>query len=393
MIAPIEIRAWSSALIAGLAAVALAGQAAAQERRESIVQLGARVNVTAEGHEDITAAGGRVSVLGSARDDVWVAGGDVELDIGTGGDLWAAGGRVEMRGAIGQDAWIAGASIYVEGSVGQDLNAAGATVIVEEEASVGERARLVGAFVDFRGRADGALTITADEIMISGSVVGPVTLQGRIVRIRDSARIAGDVMVRMVGSPSIAQGAEIGGRLTVGLPDPPEATGRDWSLYGMVSLALAASAFVIATVAMFLAPAVMATATGTLRNRPGLALANGLVAAIGGPIVAVVLIVIVITAPLGAFLFMAFPLLALVGHGIVGALVGEKLFSTAGGKGGTLRRLAGLAVGVVLVAAIGLLPFIGIPVVLFLLVLGVGAALLALAEHLFGFTPRGVRGS
>jgi len=385
-----EWRNWVLTALVAFTGFFPADAAAPQERQESIVQFGARVNVTAEGHENVSAAGARVSILGNALEDVWVAGGEVELDISAQGDLWAAGGRVDMRGSIGQDAWIAGASIEIDGTVGQDLNAAGATVIVDEEASVGGETHIVGAFVDFRGRADGELTITADELVVSGSVSGPVTLQGRLVRIGDRARIAGDVTVRMVGSPSVAPGAQIGGRLTVGLPQPPLSPGRDWSLYGMISLAFAASAFMIGAMVMFLAPLLLVTAMGTVGNRPGLAFVNGLVAAIGGPLIAIVLIVIVVTAPLGVFLLLALPLLALTGYGIIAAVIGGRLLPVAGDKRRTVRRLIGLAIGIVLVAAVGLLPYVGIPVLLALVVLGVGAMLLALAEHLFGFAAKRV---
>jgi len=392
MIGPLDIRAGARALalIAGLAVLFDAGAAAAQE---SIVRLGARLNVAADGQEDVWALGGQVSALGAAGRDVWIVGGDVEVDMDVAEDLVAVGGRVVLRGSVGQDAWIVGAAVDVAGAVAQDLHAVGATVSISDEARMGDGSRIIGALVEFRGGASGALAIAADEVTFSGTATGPVTLTGRIVRIADGARIDGDVTVRMIGSPEVAPGAKIGGRLTVSLPEPPGAPGRDWGLRGTVSFVFAVSAFVVAAAAMFLAPVVMATATGALVSRPGLALANGLVAAIGGPVVAVVLIVIVVAAPLGLFLSMAFPLLALLGHGIVGAAIGNKLLPAAAGQSGALRRLASLLIGVVLVSAVGLLPLIGFPIVLLLLILGVGAALLALAEHLFGFTPRGVQGA
>ena len=51
-------------------------------------------------------------------------------------------------------------------------------------------------------------------------------------------------------------------------------------------------------------------------------------------------------------------------------------------------RLVAVAVGVSLVSAVGLIPFVGLPLVLLILVSGVGAVLLALAEHLFGFATK-----
>lgn len=361
---------------------------AASAQSGDIFDVGARIDVVADGQDSVWAAGGQVSVLGTAKGDVWVSGGDVEIDIVTEGDLSSFGGGVRLRGRVAQDAAIAGASVVVSADIGQNLRIAGATVRVLEGAEIAGRTAIYGASAEFLGNARGGLYILADQVVFSGHASGDVTLQGRSVRITSAARIDGDVTVRMLGEPIVEPGAEIGGALTTAPPRERAERGRDWGLFTNVSIAFAASAFFIALAAMFLSPSIVATASGALRHRTGLSLANGLVAAIGGPLVALALVAIIITAPLGLFLFMAFPLLALLGHGLVGYVIGETLIAYSGIAPRMLVRLAAVAIGVSLVSAIGLIPYIGIPLALLILVFGIGAVLLALAEHLFGFTQK-----
>ncbi|MCB1437939.1 MAG: polymer-forming cytoskeletal protein [Rhodobiaceae bacterium] len=380
----------AAAIAVALCVLALAQflAAAARAEEDDIFRIGARINVVADGHASVWAAGGQVSVLGVAKKDVWVSGGDVEIDVVTEGDLSTFGGGVELRGRIGQDAAVAGANVEISANIGKDLRIAGATVLVADSTSIDGVTAIYAAHADFRGEARGDLRILADEVVFSGHAEGAVILQGRKVRISKTARIDGDVTVRMLGEPVVEPGATIGGQLTRALPRKGTDEGRDWGLFTNISIAFAASAFVIAAAAMFLGPAIMATAAGTLKSRPALAFVNGLVAAIGGPIVAGALILIVVTAPLGLFLFMAYPLLALLGHGLVGFVIGDRLIALASFEVNTFMRLVAVAVGVSLVSAVGLIPFVGLPLVLLILVSGVGAVLLALAEHLFGFATK-----
>lgn len=372
-----------------LAVTMLIGFTGAGHADPSVFQLGARIDAAAEGHQDVWAAGGQVTVLGNVQEDVWVAGGTVEIDVVAHGDLWAAGGSVEFRGHVGQDAWIAGGSVEIAGNVANDLHVAAANLKVADSAQMGPGSKLYAANVVFNGAANGALSVAGDEVEINGHVRGPLTIQGRIVHIGDSAQIDSDVTVRMIGEPDVAPGAKIAGKLSVVLPRAEIATQPDWGFYSMISVAFAASAFIIGAAWMLLMPAVMRTAAGTLRNRTGLAFINGLLAAIGGPVVAAALVLTLVAAPLGLFLVLAFPLLALAGHAVAGYVIGERLFGTAGTDRPTvMRRLVMQGVGVLIVSTIGLLPYIGIPIVLLILTLGVGAALLAFAEHLFGFAAK-----
>lgn len=368
-------------LLAALAVFLHFAPAAAQE---TTFRAGARTNVVVDGEENVVALGGRVSVLGNARGDLSVFGGAIEVDAVTEGEAAVFGGSIDFRGRFGKDATVMGGSVEIGAEVGGKLQAVGASLTVTEAARMAAGSSLAGASVEFAGTALGALTVNADEVTVSGTVQGPLTVNARSVTIAPGAKIDGELILRTGGTPNISDQASIGGEITMQEPEPEGPDPRDWAFGWMIVLAFAASAFVVGASVTLLMPDIMTSATDMVGSRTGLVLINGLLAAIGGPIVALALMAMVVTFPLGIFLFMAFPLLALLGHGIMGNALGRRLLALVMKEPNTFMRLVGLAAGVGIIAAVGLLPFVGIVLVLILLIVGVGAGLLAFAEQLFG---------
>jgi hypothetical protein len=369
-------------LVAAMLLASTSGPAAAVDMR----RFGGSVNVAAEGEDDLWAMGGDVTILGNVAEDVWAAGGRVEVDVTAGGDVWIAGANTELRGSVAEDAWIGGANILVDAKVGQNLHAAGANVEVTQASEIGRNSSLYGATVVFRGRAGPNLNIAADSIVFEGTVEGPLTLEGRRVEIGDGARIAGELTIYSVNQPMVSPRASLAGQPTV-QPSRP-ATGApqptNWLFTASVLLAFAASAFVLGLALLLLMPDVTNSMVRSLRSRAPLTAVNGLLALVGGIAVALVLIVSLIGAPLGFFLLLALPLLALAGHAVTGLTIAELVFNRDDDPLGWLKRAALLAAGVVFVAAFGFIPYVGWLIILALLVFGMGSVMLTLGAFLFG---------
>lgn len=88
-----------------------------------------------------------------------IAGEWIDMDGHITNDLFAAGKHVNLKGSAGDDAFIAGESVVVQGSIGDMLIAAGETVLLD------------------------------------GNVAGETVLAGRQVRITESTRISGNLLV------------------------------------------------------------------------------------------------------------------------------------------------------------------------------------------------------
>ena len=112
-------------------------------------------------------------------------------------------------------------------------------------------------------------------------------------------------------------------------------------------------------------------AEGLISHQPGLTLVSGIVGLVGVPIVAVLLMITVVGAPLGvAILLMVWPLVAFIGYLVAGIWIGDwVLHQTVRGQGSERPYLAAI-VGVLILEVLAIVP--------------VAAFLVALAS-LFGF--------
>jgi hypothetical protein len=114
-----------------------------------------------------------------------------------------------------------------------------------------------------------------------------------------------------------------------------------------------------------------------ITQRPGQTLVAGIAGSVGLPLLAGVLVMTVVGAPIGlAALFLVLPVLALAGWLVAAIWVGDWLVARSRGSREAGRPYRAAVLGVVVLAAAGLLPFVSTLATLF----GFGALLLA-ARH------------
>lgn len=151
---------------------------------------------------DIYSAGSQVVLSEPAPRDVVMSGASVDVTARTEGDALLGGFSVDIEAPIGKDLYAAGFSVNVEQPIGEDLTATGVNIRVRRNAVVGGNARLLGA-----------------RISLDGQVAGSVLAAGGSVRI--NSVIGGDVRVA-TGDLSFGPDARINGTLTYSAPEPIE---------------------------------------------------------------------------------------------------------------------------------------------------------------------------
>jgi len=156
-----------------------------------------------------------------------------------------------------------------------------------------------------------------------------------------------------------------------------------WSaLFGMV-----VGAVVLFPLSLLVAGGILLAAVGGLmdrvaaigRQRPGASIGAGLVTLAVWAMAALLLIFTLIGAPLGALLFLALPLIVMLGY-VAGALTLALGAWRSLGKPlpGGLGRFGLLALGLLVLAIVGLIPVAGFIVGLLVTLAGIGATALAL---------------
>jgi cytoskeletal protein CcmA (bactofilin family) len=291
---------------------------------------------------DLSAVGGTILIAGTVTGDVEATGGSIV---------------VAATGVVDGDLSAIGGSVLVEGTVGGDAAVSAGSILVREGASVG-----------------GTLEAAAGSVRMDGQVAGDARLAGETVTVGPTAAIGGDLLYD-AGTAAIAPDASVAGavRAEAGVVDvgpevaPPAIPRGVGAVYGLLAnLVLGAALLVVV-------PRFTGAVTGVGTREALRSGGVGFLALVGVPIALVLVAVTIVGIPLSLAGLVAFALLLWVAF-VYGSLVaGTWLLSLLDREGRWLALVSGL----VAVALVGLVPFVGGVVRFLVLLVGLGAFVLA----------------
>lgn len=333
--------------------------------------------IIAEGEildENLYASGGTVAIRGDVRGDVVVAAGTVLIDGSVRGDVLAAGGQITISGRVFGDVRAAGGQVSVLGPVGGDAVLAGGDVHVG--GAIRGDALLAGGTAALTASISGQVRSAAGETRIASTVGGDVAVQGGRLSLESGARLGGDLELTGPRALERDPGAHIAGTITQRRAPGGDEPGVAAFLYGW--LQILTGLFVLGLVLLLLFPRFSERATSTLRDHPGKSFGLGVLALLGVPLL-VGLVFVVGTFVGGAWL--GFFGLALYGIAIglsvplVAAFLGRA--SVRRLKRGPTASWWPMLLGLVVLTALYLIPFVGPLLGLATVLFGLGALVLS----------------
>ncbi len=374
------------AIVLGLLALALwAAPANAAEFRGSDGTVRIGPNETIDG--DLFVAGQNIIVEGTVNGDVFAAGTTITIRGTINGSVNAAGTRIEIEVPIERGVRAAGQEITIAAPVGRDVIILGQTVEVTGDGRVGGDAIFFASDVTLAGDIGQRVLGGADTLRLAAAVGQGVEVEVNNLVVEPSARINGDLRYRSDNEAQLAAGVVTGqvvrqAARTNFSADAGEA-GRN-AIRGGLAWVVVLSLFGL----LFLVwPRGWMEGTVTqLRQRPWISLLMGaLVGIFTVPAIvivgAVVLLIFgLVFGPVGVFLTMPLPLAALglyalalyVSPVFVALLIGRLLVGRFGQTG-----FWALLVGLIVLALLGAIPYVGWAVGILAAMLGLGATLLA----------------
>ena len=355
--------------------------------------------------------------------DVYVAGSSTALDTGSGRHLFVAGGTVVARGDVARSAHFIGADVEVEGEVAEDVYAIGGTVTLR--APVGGDLTAAG----FATRTAGAGTVGGNARLAGGSVVVGAPMAGSLIasggEVLLDTEVAGDVRIA-AGDLRFGPGARIGGRLDYTAPEPvaipasvidPGRVGftrsdrwegmaeasRDWRMGEYPTLPGASAVFgfllvtiaffvVLAAVALSLAPARIEAMRQAALARPGLALLGGVLglATVFGLVP--ISVMTLVGLPLLPVVLLVILVVWIAGYAFGVYVIALRVWTGMGGAEPSMpARLAVYAGGLLVVALLNVIPFVGWVANFTLVLFGIGALAVPVFAGLFGERSPSVR--
>lgn len=345
-----------------------------------VIRIG-EINAPLHATRDVLAAGATVSLDGSIAQDAHAVGFEVDVDASTGGDLYAVG-----------------ASVRLNGSVNGDLSASGFIIRTGRTAQVDGNARLAGGRVTIDGPVKGALLAAGTRVTLNSDVLGDAILTGETIEFGPDARIGGTLTYSAPERVDIPESVLPADRIVFKPYQRSEMmktahdTWSDWeypvrpTFLSIFTGFLVTVGFFVLIGALFLtfAPNQVRHLRHKISARPGMALLSGVI----GMSVLCGLVPVIAMTVVGIPLVPMVLLIAIAAW-ILGYILGAYVLAMRAlqGLGGNQdpeiwTRLMALVIGVLAMAILNFIPFLGWMANFALVLVGIGGMTTVLFERL-----------
>lgn len=340
---------WSGGFAAALLIASFPLIAAA----ETVVRTGNTVSVdinqTVE--NDFYAAAGSVTHSGEIKEDMSVVSGSVTINGEIGVDLLALGGAVQVHAPVGDDVRVISGETVIASEVGGDVFVISGSLKVLSSAKIDGNIYFYGGDADIAGPVTGVVMGRAESFSVS-SAVGGIDVGAVKVELQEGASVSGDVSYSSPRDLYRAPGVSIGGEIIKGVSSDMESDTSG----GFPFLFYAIWLFTTFCFFLLFRP-MIENVLATLKKDTLKVGLIGVVAAVAGPIIGIVLMATVLGVWLGILKMLFTIMLFIVTMILLPIMAGG--YAMAFWK--THRRLDAITVvaGIAIIAVLSLIPVVG----------------------------------
>lgn len=316
--------------------------------------------------------------------DVFASGFTIGIGHKVNGNAHAAGADIDIQAPVTGDLEAAGLAVRISAPVGRDVSALGASIKITGEATIGGNARLVAKTLVLEAPVGGSVLAAAQDLRIAAPVSGDVRLVGRAITFAESARIGGTLFYSAPNPIDIPTSVASADRihfepLSIGAPR----ASRDWmhvwpatSTIFFTAAIFISCLVLLAGLLLSLAPKSSQSLQREVTETPFRTMGIGIL----GLAMLLGLLPLCIMTLIG-LPFIPFVLLAVIAFWIGGYLLGVMGLSMRIYAAfrplpeGLAPKLLLIAVGLVIVALLNFVPFVGWLLNLAIMFLGLGGIL------------------
>lgn len=329
-------------------------------------------------HTDLIVAADRTRIDGDVDGDLIVWSREVTVNGHVKGDILGFAEELHANGPVDGNIRVFAQSFSLQSSVARNVMAWCRDIDLNEKSTVGGTVTIGGADLNLNGNVAGDGMLFGDSIDIDGTMGHDIQIRAGDLSIGPSAEIKGQVKYIGRSQPVVSPTAKLASPVQVTIQKsryrPDYASPR----YYWHEILFWGARFLFGLVILLLAPGLFLDAQAML-NKVGAAAGVGVLFICAVPVIAVLVCLTVIGLGVGIGSMLLYFLILYSGHVFVGAWLGEKILGAAQGAGHAVGRLA---LGLALIQAARMLPFIGFPIAFLAVVWGVGGLVLALHKNI-----------
>ena len=265
---------------------------------------------------DWYSAGGTVTLSGTIDGDAYVTAGTVTVNAPVKQDLVVLGGAVRVNANVGDDIRVLSGDVTISGTVGGDVIVLAGTLHLTDTARIAGDLIVMAETATIEGDVAGDLFARASTLSLGGNIGGDVRVpEAHAFALTKSADIKGSLTYSAPSVLEQAETAKVAGKIEY---TPTALPGVDFS--SIVSLILTMMLLAGAVHGIFAKKlAHMITVTHT---RTGTAALVGIGGFLAAPLLALFLLVLTVTAPLGIILFALFIAYTVAAGGFAAIILG-----------------------------------------------------------------------
>ncbi|MDZ7691123.1 MAG: hypothetical protein U5K69_08300 [Balneolaceae bacterium] len=333
-------------------------------RAESIVRIDSQDTLS----NNVILTGRTVEIMGYLNNDLFSASRHFLLNGRVNDDAIVTGQMVSIYGHIGDMLMTAGETVVIDGTIDGDLFAAGREVRVTSRAQIGGNAFVAGGTVSLEGgQIGGMLRVAGGEIMLNGSVNNSVEIYSNDVTFGENYQSTYSTTIHSSEPIHRESLGAIPGDLIIDTKEP--------DLIGIILfqfwffLSVLITGLILIRLFQKTAIDMSKFATEGFWRNTGL----GLLTIIAMPIAILLLAILILTIPLSILLVLTFVLALFAGYILVAITLGVMSILLFTDTAEPSSYYWGLGLGMIYVAILTNLPFIGGILNVILLLFGLGS--------------------
>lgn len=316
-------------------------------------------------------SGESVSIDGKVTGDAWLAGSTVVINGDVEGSLYTAASEVTVKGTVRGNVMAAGSKVTIEGRVGGSSYLAGSDIIVGKDAKVAGSMVAFGSIYNQQGNVGTQAYLFGSQVTVDGTIGSNTKIYASEITLGKNAQIDGNLAYVSDAKVNISNDKNITGSITkiVDTPKPTAGTSVVAMVLGALFLLVASLALGLVTFSV-LPGSARATATWE-QSYLGKSILYGVGFAFLTPMALILVAITMVGFELAIFGLLIYVAVLMLGGLMTAYCIGKWLLKRKTYSFGTLTLE--LLLGAGLLAAVGLIPFLGSLVGFVAAIAGIGA--------------------
>lgn len=323
-------------------------------------------------HNGLLAKSGEsVTIDGKVTGDAWLAGSTVVINGDIEGSLYAAASEVTVKGTVRGNVMAAGSKVTIEGRVGGSSYLAGSDITVGKDAKVAGSMVAFGSIYNQQGNVGTQAYLFGSQVTVDGTIGSNTKIYASEITLGKNAQIDGNLAYVSDAKVNISNDKNITGSITKIVDTPKPTAGTSVVAMVLGALFLLAASLVLGLVAFSVLPgSARATATWE-QSYLGKSILYGVGFTFLTPVVLILVVISMVGFELAIFGLLIYVAVLMLGGLMSAYCIGKWLLKRKTYSFGTLTLE--LLLGAGLLAAVGLIPFLGSLVGFVAAIAGIGA--------------------